>query len=79
MHCKNAVALFGRRALDRSNEHGAFPIPGGPLGGRHGPRKTFSKSQGASKMAASSIHCIVKVCRDHPDERRKAIKKKGST
>ena len=37
MHCQNEVTLFGRRALDRRSEHGVFSLPGGFLGGRHGP------------------------------------------
>ena len=53
-----------------------FPLPGGYSGARNGPTKKFWKSEAATKMAASSIHCIFTVARDHLDERRKTIKKK---
>ena len=53
-----------------------FSIPEGSLGARKGPRKKFCKSEGATKMAASSIDCIFTVSRDHLDEGRNALKKK---
>ena len=53
-----------------------FPLPGGSLGARKGPRKKFGNSEGPTKMATSSIDCIFTVCRDHLDEGRNAIKKK---
>ena len=52
-----------------------FPLPGGSSGARNGPRKKLWKSEGATKMAASSIHCIFTVSRDHLDEGRKVPKK----
>ena len=53
-----------------------FALPGGSCGARSGPRKKFRKSQGATEMAASSIHFIFTVSRDHLDEGRKALKQK---
>ena len=44
-----------------------FPLPGGPSGARKGPQKKLWKSEGATKMAASSIHCTFTVSRDHLD------------
>ena len=48
-----------------------FPLPGGSLGARKGPRKKFCKSEVPTKMATSSIDCIFTVSRDHLDEGRK--------
>ena len=53
-----------------------FPLPGGSLGARKGPRIKFCKSEGATKMATSSIDCIFTVYRGHLDEGRNALKKK---
>ena len=47
-----------------------FPLPEGSSAARRGPRKKFSKSEGATKMTASSIDCIFIVSRDHLDEGR---------
>ena len=52
-----------------------FPLPGTSSGARDGLRKKLSKSQEATKVAASSIHCIFTLPRDHLDEGRKAKKK----
>ena len=41
-----------------------------------GPQKKVLKSEGATKMAASSIHCIFTGSRDHLDLRQNALKKK---
>ena len=46
------------------------------MGARKGPRKKFSKSEGPTKMATSSIDCIFTVSRGHLDEGRNALKKK---
>ena len=51
-----------------------FPLPGGSSGARKGPKKKFWKSEGATKMVASSIHCIFTVSRDHLEETKKALK-----
>ena len=52
-----------------------FPLPGGSWGARSGPRKKFGKSEGATKMAASSIDCIFTRSRGHLDEGQKSFKK----
>ena len=53
-----------------------FPLPGGSSGARKGRRNMFCKSEGATKMATSSIDCIFTVSRGHLDEGRNALKKK---
>ena len=53
-----------------------FPLPGGSLGARKGPREKFSKSEGATKIATSSIDCIFTVSRAHLEEGRNVFKKK---
>ena len=53
-----------------------FPLPGGSLGARKGPRKKFCKSEGPTKMATSSIDSIFTVSRGHLDEGRNALKQK---
>ena len=53
-----------------------FSIPEGSLGARKGTRKKLCKSEVATKMATSSIHCIFTVSRGHLDEGRNAFKKK---
>ena len=45
-----------------------FPLPEKPSGVCHGPNKKLWKSEGATKMAASSNHYIFTVSRGHIDE-----------
>ena len=45
-----------------------FLLREGSSGARHGPRKKFWKSVGATKMVASSNRSIFTVSRDHLDE-----------
>ena len=57
----------------------AFPKEGEQIPFLRGPLvpKSFEIQKGATKMAASSIHCIFTVPRDHLDEVRKALKQKA--
>ena len=57
------------RGLEGANTE-LFPFPGGSWGARSAPPKKFGKSEGATKMAASSIHCIFTKSRGHLDEAR---------
>ena len=54
---------------DERGIEGAMPefvsLPGGSCGARNGPRTKLLKSEGATKMAASSIHCIFTGPRGH--------------
>ena len=53
-----------------------FPLPGGSVGARKDPRKKFSKSEVATKMATSSNPCISAVSRGLIEESRIVSKKK---
>ena len=53
-----------------------FPFQRGPLALAAALGKKLCKSEGATKMATSSIDCIFTVSRGHLDEGRNALKKK---
>ena len=74
IHCKSAVDLFCGRPRARRSQDGTFSPPWRLLGCPKRPQEKFCKSEGATKMAASSIHCIFTGSRDHLDEGRKILK-----
>ena len=52
------------------------PLLRGSVGAPKGPRKKLCKSEGATKMATSSIDCIFTVSRSDLDDGRNALSKK---
>ena len=70
-----SFCLEDERGLEGAKAE-VFPLPGGSLGARKGPRKKFCKSEVATKMATSSNPCISTVSRGLFAEDRKVPKKK---